>query len=180
MPGQGASAFSVSSAADGGADAGTRSADGATVVADGAVAHTQVELAMADVAQTAAERTPAAVGTPAAQSGSGADATTDSKPMAGLASPSAVDTAPRPTGTDVGAVARQEEEPEVEVADEAVLRAMAAMVGDWKCVETRDLEKYLKHIGGADTRVLVADRRALSRDCPRPRSPARGHPSLIP
>lgn len=37
--------------------------------------------------------------------------------------------------------------PELVVADDEVMKCMLAMVGDWKCVATSNLDKYLKHIG---------------------------------
>ena len=50
-----------------------------------------------------------------------------------------------------------DEEPELVVADDTVVVAMAGIVGDWKCVQTSNLEKYLKHIGlGWAKRKLAA------------------------
>jgi hypothetical protein len=74
------------------------------------------------------------------------------------------------TPIPTGAAGAQAEEPaaaagpEVVVADDDVLTRMTGMVGDWKCVETRNLDKYLKHIGGAP-RARELARRVLRTPC---------------
>ena len=92
----------------------------------------------------------------------------------------AADVATTPTPTGTAAAAGDDEEPEVVVADDAVLVAMTSMARDWKCVETRNLDKYLKHIGGESWTGVLSLSFSLSLSFPLTRvSPSPPHSALV-